>query len=101
MYCQPSFMDTVDLCTVNDWKSYLLKPFNVYRSGKWPVKGLVYHLVHLAESQTKSINIKPDSIVVFQEQDSKGTPDWDHVSFSLHIDKTCLCDFLSDSQTSR
>ena len=58
-------------------------------------------LVHLPELQTKSINIKPDSIVVFQERDLKGTPDWDHVSFSLHMDKTCLCDFLSDSQTSR
>lgn len=32
-------------------------------------------LVHLPELQTKSINIKPDSIVVFQEQDLKGTPD--------------------------
>lgn len=28
-----------------------------------------------AESQTKSINIKPDSIVVLREQDLKGTPD--------------------------
>ena len=58
-------------------------------------------LVHLAELQTKSINVNPDSIVVFQEQDLKDTPDWDHVSFSLHMDKTCLCDCHSDSQTSR
>ena len=32
-------------------------------------------LVHLAELQTKSINVNPDSIVVFQEQDLKDTPD--------------------------
>ena len=32
-------------------------------------------LVHLAELQTKSININPDSIVVFQEQDLKDTLD--------------------------